>query len=126
MRCTVCRRVLRDGACFDHGANEGNEDVRLRLVVDDDGATTAVLVNKEASLAALSMADDEMRASVEEHGDLGFVQQVREHLLGRAVSVRGRTIVDEQGAMILAEGLNVESRDAQMRATELRAQWGWS
>jgi ribosomal protein S19E (S16A) len=67
-----------------------------------------------------------MRASVEEHGDLGFVQQVREHLLGRAVSVQGRTIVDEQGAMILAEGLSIESRDAQMRATELRAQWGWS
>jgi ssDNA-binding replication factor A large subunit len=126
MRCTECRRVLRDGACYDHGANEGNEDVRLRLVVDDDGATTAVLVHKEASLAALAKADDEKRASVEEHGDLGFVQQVREHLLGRAVSVRGRTIVDEQGAMILAEGLNVESRDAQMRATELRAQWGWS
>jgi ssDNA-binding replication factor A large subunit len=126
MRCTECRRVLRDGACYDHGANEGNEDIRLRLVVDEAGATTAVLANKEASLAALSMTDDELRASVEEHGDLGFVQQVREHLLGREVSVQGRTIVDDQGAMILAEGLSVESRDAQMRATELRAQWGWN
>jgi hypothetical protein len=67
-----------------------------------------------------------MRASVEEHGDLGFVQLVREHLLGRKVAVQGRTIVDEQGAMILAEGMSVEARDAQMRATELRAQWGWS
>ena len=126
MRCTECRRVLRDGACYDHGANEGNEDVRLRLVVDEAGATTAVLVNKDASLKALSMSEDEMRASVEEHGDLGFVQLVREHLLGRKVGVQGRTIVDEQGAMILAEGMSVEARDAQMRATELRAQWGWS
>ena len=53
LRCTECRRVLRDGACFDHGPNEGNEDVRLRLVVDKDGATTAVLVNKDASLRAV-------------------------------------------------------------------------
>ena len=125
-RCTECRRVLRDGACFDHGANEGNEDVRLRLVVDEAGATTAVLVNKEASLAALSLTDGDMKSKVEELGDIGFVQLVREHLLGRSVEVRGRSIVDEQGAMILAEAMEVTQRDAQMRASELRTLWGWS
>jgi ssDNA-binding replication factor A large subunit len=126
MRCTTCRRVLRDGACYDHGANEGEEDVRLRLVVDDAGATTAVLSNKEASLDALSLSESAMKAKVEELGDLGFVQWVREHLLGRRVRVNGRTIVDEQGAMILAEGLETIQTDAQMRASELRAAWGWS
>ena len=91
LRCTECRRVLRDGACFDHGPNEGNEDVRLRLVVDKDGATTAVLVNKDASLRArLSMDDDAMKSYVEEHGDLGFVQRVRELMLGRTLHVEGR------------------------------------
>ena len=126
MRCTECRRVLRDGACFDHGANEGNEDVRLRLVVDHDGATAAVLVNKDASLAALGMAEDDMRAKVEELGDLGFVQHVRERMLGRKISVSGRSIVDDQGAMVLADGFEIETHDAQMRASELRAQWGWA
>jgi len=126
MRCTECRRVLRDGACFDHGVNEGNEDVRLRLVVDEAGATTAVLVNKEASLASLSLTYDEMKSKVEELGDIGFVQLVREHVLGRSVNVRGRSIVDEQGAMILAEAMQISERDAQMRASEMRTQWGWS
>ena len=126
LRCTECRRVLRDGACFDHGPNEGNEDVRLRLVVDDDGATTAVLINKEASLNALGMDEATMKSSVEEHGDLGFVQVVRERMLGRSVVVGGRSIVDEQGAMILADDFAVVDQDAQMRASELRAQWGWS
>ena len=125
-RCTECRRVLRDGACFDHGANEGNEDVRLRLVVDHDGATAAVLVNKDASLAALGMSEDEMRAKVEELGDLGFVQHIRERMLGRKITVSGRSIVDDQGAMVLADGFEVEAHDAQMRASELRAQWGWA
>jgi hypothetical protein len=94
--------------------------------VDDEGATTAVLVNKDASLEALSLSPADLQAKVEEHGDLGFVQWVREQLLGRSVGVRGRTIVDEQGAMILAEGLDVVQSDSQMRASELRALWGWS
>lgn len=126
MRCTECRRVLRDGACFEHGPNEGTEDVRLRLVVDHDGVTAAVLVNKEASLAALGMSLDQMREKVEELGDLGFVQDVRERMLGRNITVSGRSIVDDQGAMVLADGFEVEAHDAQLRASELRAQWGWA
>ena len=126
MRCTECRRVLRDGACFEHGPNEGTEDVRLRLVVDHDGVTAAVLVNKEASLAALGMSLEQMREKVEELGDLGFVQDVREQMLGRNITVSGRSIVDDQGAMVLADGFEVEAHDAQMRASELRAQWGWA
>ena len=94
--------------------------------MDEAGATTAVLVNKEASLAALSLTDGDMKSKVEELGDIGFVQLVREHLLGRSVEVRGRSIVDEQGAMILAEAMEVTQRDAQMRASELRTLWGWS
>ncbi|MCH1540036.1 MAG: hypothetical protein L7S56_01185 [Candidatus Poseidonia sp.] len=124
-RCTECRRVLRDGACADHGANEGNEDVRLRLVVDDDGASAAVLVNKEATLKVLGLSLEQMHSAIEEHGDLGFVQQVRESLLGRRIKASGRSIVDDQGAMLLADGLEIIERDAQLRATELRALWGW-
>ena len=72
------------------------------------------------------MTHDEMKAKVEELGDLGFVQMVRERLLGRRVSVSGRSIVDDQGAMVLADGFEIEQHDAQMRASELRAQWGWA
>ena len=126
LRCTECRRVLRDGACFDHGANEGSEDIRLRMVMDNDGVTAAVLVNKDATLSALELSVDDMKAKVEELGDLGFVQLVRERMLGRQVAVSGRSIVDEQGAMILADGFEIEQHDAQMRASELRAQWGWA
>ena len=95
-------------------------------MVDKDGATTAVLVNKDASLRVLSMDDDAMKSYVEEHGDLGFVQRVRELMLGRTLHVEGRSIVDEQGAMILAEGVELDDQDAQMRASELRTQWGWA
>ena len=126
-RCTECRRVLRDGACFDHGVNEGTEDVRLRLVVDAAGsATAAVLVNKDASMAVLKMNEAAMRSQVDEMGEVGFVQAVRERLLGRNLTVNGRSIVDDQGAMILADAVALVGGDAQLRATELRTQWGWS
>jgi ssDNA-binding replication factor A large subunit len=126
LRCTECRRVLREGACFDHGPNEGNEDIRLRMVMDNDGVTAAVLVNKDATLAALELSHDEMKAKVEELGELGFVQFVRERMLGRRVTVSGRSIVDDQGAMVLADGFEIEQHDAQLRASELRTQWGWA
>ena len=125
-RCTECRRVLRDGACFEHGPNEGTEDVRLRLVVDDEGVTAAVLVNKEASLSILGMSIDEMRTHVDELGETGFVQRIRGTMLGRRITVSGRSIVDEQGAMVLADDVEVMEHDAQMRASELRVQWGWA
>ena len=38
--------------------------------------------------------------------------------------VNGRTIVDEQGAMILADKAEISATDAAMLATEVRAQWG--
>ena len=34
-RCTECRRVLRDGECAIHGPQEGDMDVRLRMVLDN-------------------------------------------------------------------------------------------
>lgn len=125
MRCTECRRVLRDGICSDCGPNAGNEDIRMRLVMDLDGATAAVLVNKDATLAALDLDVDAMRSKIDEIGEQGFVQHVRERMLGRHLTVTGRSIVDEQGAMILADGCSMDVHDPQMRASELRAQWGW-
>ena len=98
----------------------------MRLVVDDEGVTAAVLVNKEASLSILGMSIDEMRTHVDELGDTGFVQRIRETMLGRRITVSGRSIVDEQGAMVLADDVEVMEHDAQMRASELRVQWGWA
>jgi ribosomal protein S19E (S16A) len=96
------------------------------LVVDDEGVTAAVLVNKEASLKILNMTVDEMRSQVDELGESGFVQRVRETMLGRRLSVSGRSIVDDQGAMVLADDVDVAEHDAQMRASELRVEWGWA
>ena len=124
LRCTECRRVLREGACAEHGPNNGNSDIRLRLVMDDGRSSVSLLTNKAATLELLGMDEDQMKAAVEEDGQMAFVQSLRSKLLGRMVKATGRTIVDEQGAMMLADGASVMEEDAGMRATELRAHWG--
>jgi replication factor A1 len=123
-RCTECRRVLRDGACAEHGPNDGNSDIRLRLVIDDGRSSVSLLTNKEATLALLGMDEEQMKTAVEADGQMAFVQSLRALFLGRTIHATGRTIVDEQGVMMLADGASVVEEDAGMRATELRAHWG--
>ena len=45
-------------------------------------------------------------------------------MLGRNIRASGRTIVDEQGGMMLADSAEIVEEDAEMKATEIRAQWG--
>ena len=122
-RCTECRRVLRDGACAEHGPNDGNTDIRLRLAIDDGRSSVSLLTNKQATLTLIGMTESELQDTVSDLGQVAFVQSLREKMLGRTIKASGRTIVDEQGAMMLADGATMVDEDAGLRATEIRAQW---
>ena len=124
MRCPDCRRVLREGQCFDHGAVEGNEDVRLRLVLDDNASTCALLVSKDAALSLLNTDHATMVDEIQANGSMAYVQKIRDMLLGCELDVTGRIINDGQGAMILCDGATFTETDTGLIATELRAQWG--
>ena len=65
-----------------------------------------------------------MKSAVDADGQMAFVQHLRGRMLGRMVQASGRTIVDEQGAMMLADQASILDEDAGLRATELRAHWG--
>ena len=54
-RCPECRRVLRDGSCSEHGPQRGMEDLRIRLVVDDDLANISLIMAREPSEEFLQM-----------------------------------------------------------------------
>jgi len=124
LRCTQCRRVLRDGICNQHGEDEGNQDVRLRLVIDDGTSTSSLLINKEASLNLLNLTEEQIKEEIDSNGQMEFVQSLRGKMLGRLVIASGRTIVDDQGAMLLADKAELVEQDPQLISTEIRAQWG--
>ena len=127
MRCTQCRRVTRDGECSSPacvGKVETQQDIRLRLVIDNGEVTASVLINKPAALELMNTSEDKMVSDIESEGKMEYVQSIRDYLLGRELIVGGRSIVDEQGAMILAERADISASDAAMLATEVRAEWG--
>ena len=123
-RCNVCRRVLRDGECATHGSQEGQSDVRLRMVLDDGNSTISLIVNKDASESLIGMNHDSISSEISENGTMSFVQDLRERLLGRQLKASGRTIVDEQGAMLLSDHAELVEVDSVLVAAELRAKWG--
>ena len=127
MRCVTCRRVTRDGECSSPncvGKVESQQDVRLRLVIDNGDVTASVLINKDASLGLMNTTESKMAKAIENEGQMEYVQSIRDYILGRELVVNGRTIVDDQGAMILADKAEISATDAAMLATEVRAQWG--
>lgn len=123
-RCTECRRVLRDGHCATHDANSGNSDIRMRLVIDDGLASMSLLINKEGSLGLLALSEDDLSSQINSNGQQDFVQSLRSKMLGRTIRASGRTIVDEQGGMMLAESAEMVEQDAALQASEIRTQWG--
>jgi replication factor A1 len=124
LRCLKCRRVLRDGECASCSSSESQQDVRLRLVIDDGENTASLLINKAASIKLTGLDEDTMAKKIESEGKMEFVQSLRDMMLGRVVKVNGRTIVDEQGAMILADHAELDDDDPGLLATEVRAKWG--
>ena len=126
MRCSQCRRVLKDGICSETKCDtySGNQDIRLRLVIDDGKATSSLLINKEATLDLLGTTEKEIVSEVDSNGQMEFVQSLRKKLLGKQVIASGRAIVDDQGAMVLADKTELVDLDPAMLATELRAKWG--
>ena len=123
-RCTECRRVLRDGECATHGKQDGNPDVRIRMVLDDGNSTISLIINKAASESLIKMNQDTISSEINENGTMAFVQNLREMLLGRQLKASGRTIVDEQGAMLLSDAVELMDVDSALVAAERRAKWG--
>jgi replication factor A1 len=123
-RCPECRRVLRDGECAIHGSQDGNMDVRLRMVLDNGKSTISLIVNKSATESLLGMSQADISSNVSENGSMQFIQDLRERLLGRELLANGRTIVDEQGAMLLSDDVELIESDSVLAASELRSKWG--
>ena len=95
------------------------------MVLDNGKSTISLIVNKEASESLTGMTQEEILSYITENGSMQFVQELRERLLGRELVARGRTIVDEQGAMLLSDDTQLIEADSVLAAAELRASWGW-
>ena len=123
-RCPECRRVLRDDACIDHGPQRGVEDLRLRFVIDDGVSNASLLLAKDPSEAFLGMDQEAVKEQVGKDGQDGFAAFLRERVLARRLSVRGRSIIDDQGAMLLADEVEQDETTSADAANEVMQRRG--
>jgi hypothetical protein len=94
------------------------------MVLDDGKSSISLIVNKSASETLVGMDEQAISKEINENGTMAFVQSLRERLLGRQLKASGRTIVDEKGAMLLSDDVELIEVDSGLVAAELRAKWG--
>ena len=128
-RCPECKRILRDGACQDnslpcHGPQHGVEDLRLKFVIDDGVNNASLIVGKVPSEKFLNMTQEEVKEQISQRGEEDFIAQIRNKILARKVVINGRSLVDNQGAMILAENVELGSVNNEDAAKLVIDQWG--
>ena len=123
-RCPECRRVLRDGSCMEHGPQRGEEDLRLRFVIDDGVSNASLLMSKDASEAFLGVNQESVKEEIARDGRDGFVASLRQRVLAQRLSIKGRSIVDDQGAMLLADETEQIQTTAADAANDVMQRWG--
>nr|WP_240137809.1 hypothetical protein [Salinigranum salinum] len=88
-----CTRVLSGGRCGEHGAVEGEFDLRIKAVVDDGHRSINAIFDAEATVAVsgLSMADTQAMAM--DALDTGVVvDALTERVLGRRYQLTGPVV----------------------------------
>jgi replication factor A1 len=122
-RCPECRRVLRDGSCSEHGSKIGEEDLRLRFVLDDGISNASLILGRETSETFLGMGMDDVKSEISNIGREGFVSNLKNRILARKMGVHGRCLVDGQGAMLMAERVEILVPEPKEEAEEVMKRW---
>jgi len=122
-RCPDCRRMLRDGSCSEHGPQRGEEDLRLRFVLDNGVANANLFLGKEPAEEFLGMSMEEVKSEISNIGREVFVSNLKGRVLARKMLVHGRCSVDGQGAMLFADRVEIVDPKPAEEAKEVMERW---
>ena len=123
-RCPECRRMLRDGSCSEHGPQRGDEDLRLRFVLDNGVSNVNLYMGRESSEGFLGMSMDDVKSEISNISNDAFISNLRNRVLSRKVIVHGFCRVDDQGAMVFADRMDVMDPKPAEEAEEVMQRWG--
>ncbi|WP_255171756.1 Single-stranded DNA binding protein [Natrononativus amylolyticus] len=117
-RCPECGRVVQKGQCRTHGSVDGEDDLRVKAILDDGtGAVTAILddeLTRQVYGGGLEDAREEAREAMDQEA---VADTIRERIVGREYRVRGHLSVDEYGANLNATTFEESDDDPAARAT---------
>jgi replication factor A1 len=98
-RCPDCGRVVQNGQCRTHGDVDGEDDMRVKAILDDGTGAVTVVLDRDLTEEVYGGTMAEAREQAREAMDKEVVaDRIRERLVGREYRVRGNLSVDDYGA----------------------------
>ncbi|WP_435194540.1 Single-stranded DNA binding protein [Natronomonas sp. EA1] len=122
-RCPECSRVIQNGQCRTHGAVEGEDDLRVKGILDDGTGTVTVILDDELTADIYGGGVEKAKEHARDAMDKEVVaESIAEDIVGKEYVVRGQLSVDEYGANLDATSFELAEDDPAARATALLAE----
>jgi len=121
-RCPECGRVVQNGQCRAHGDVEGEDDLRVKAILDDGTGTVTAILDTDLTAAVYGGGVEDAKRAARDAMDKEVVaDEIRDRVVGREFRVRGSLSVDEYGANLDADEFTESADDPADRASELLA-----
>ena len=122
-RCPECGRVVQNGQCRSHGDVDGEDDMRVKAILDDGTGALTVVLDRDLTEEVYGGSMAEAREQAREAMDKEVVaDRIRERIVGREYRVRGNLSVDDYGANLDAAEFAESDGDPASRARDLLAE----
>jgi replication factor A1 len=124
-RCPECGRVVQNGQCRSHGAVDGEDDLRVKAILDDGTGTVTVVLGRELTEQLYGGTLEDALEDAREAMDKEVVADtIAEGLVGREYRARGSLSVDDYGANLDATEFGPVEADPEARARDLLGEVG--
>ena len=122
-RCPECGRVTQNGQCRSHGDVDGQDDLRVKAILDDGTGTVTAVLDDELTAEVYGGDLDDAREQARDAMDKEVVADtIRERIVGREYRVRGNLSVDDYGANLEVTEFEASDESPTDRATALLAE----
>ena len=119
-RCPDCGRVLQNGQCRAHGDVDGEDDMRVKAIVDDGTGTVTAMLDRDLTESVYGATMDEAMTAARDAMDKEVVaDEIRQRIVGREYRVRGNLSVDDYGANLEATAFERTGDDPAALAADL-------
>ncbi|WP_435364064.1 Single-stranded DNA binding protein [Haloarchaeobius sp. DYHT-AS-18] len=119
-RCPECNRVVQNGQCRAHGNVDGDDDLRVKAILDDGTGTATVVLDRDITEVVYDGTLEDAKAQAREAMDKEVVaDSIRDAIVGPEFRVRGHFSVDDYGANLDATEFGRTEDDPAERAKAL-------
>src|SRR6056297_947149 len=117
-RCPDCGRVIQNNQCRTHGEVAGEDDLRIKAIIDDGTDTVTAIIGSELTEEIYGGDVSDAKEAARDAMDKEVVAEtIRERLVGNAYRVRGSLSVDEYGPNLNVESFEEADEDPAALAT---------